>query len=249
MIPDLKLFQIVKICLVGLRADYEANSGNPEDTILFHLLNDTEVSDTGKYKWLEQATEIFITRDKDHTRFLDANLFFDRERAKIPTIHIMLSGESKGKDGIGMDEGFNPEQVIGDTQRPVLNRQFDINANIVVTSDNAFETVIITHVMKSMLIAISAHIQLSGFINPVIGSRDITLSQDLAPNGIFARSINFSAGYELSVPVVVLNQIISSVWFQMKKINGVTLDEPIGPGPISADNNNSYPYVYPYNMD
>ena len=185
MIPDIKLHEIVKACIRALRADFDQNGSVPSDTIIWYLLNDQKMSDTGKFKWYEQAVEIFINRKESNPKYLDTRLFFDRERASVPTVHVMMSGENKGADGIGVDLGFRPEQVIGESQRSVFNRQFDINANIVITSDNTFETVIIYHVLKSMMISLMNHIQLVGFINPVISGRDITLSQELVPNGKF----------------------------------------------------------------
>jgi len=235
MIPDIHLHEIVKSCLKAIRADYAANSGVPSTTILWYLLNETKQADTGKFQWYEEAVEIFINRNVDHPKYLDSRLFFDRERAKIPTIHVMMAGEDKGADGIGIDQGYIPEQVIGTTQRPVLNRQFSMNANIIVTSNNSFETVIIYHVIKSMLISLYEHIQLFGFINPIISGRDIQLSQEVAPAGIYARSINFHASYELNVPEVILNTIGSLVYLQMSKINDQTVTPVIGPGPISGD--------------
>lgn len=235
MIPDIKLHEIVKSCIKGLRADYDANKAVPSSTILWHLLNDTKMADTGKFKWYDQAVEIFINRKSDDPKYLDTRLFFDRERAAVPTVHVMMSGENRGANGIGTDLGYRPEQVNGDSQRPVLNRQFNINANIIVTSDNTFETVIIYHVLKSMMISITTHIQLVGFINPDLSGRDITLSQELVPNGLYARTINFTAGYELDVPEVMLNKIVSAVWIQMKSINGQEIAPQIGPGPLEAE--------------
>ena len=246
MIPDIKIHEIVKVCLSGIRSDYSEQS-NLEDTILYQLLSESKMPKTDKFRWFNESVEIFINRTKDHPKFLDTRLFFDRERASIPTIHIMVAGESKGKDGIGFDEGYRPEQVVGDKQRPVFNRQFDLNANIVITSDNTFETVIIYHVIKCMLISLNTHIQLLGFINPVIGGRDINISQDLVPNGVFARTINFSAGYELDVPEVVLNKIVSSVWFQLSNINnqplepGINSYAPVNPEDSVVDINNPSP--------
>jgi hypothetical protein len=233
MIPDIKLHEIVKSCLLAVRSDHEVNGGTPSDTILWHLLNSTKMADTGKYAWYEQAVEIFVNRTESHPKHLETRLFFDRERAAIPTIHIMMSGESKGADGIGLDVGYRPEQVIGDQQRPVYNRQFDINANIIVTSDNTFETVIIYHVLKSMIISLMTHIQLVGFINPNISGRDITLSQEIVPNGLYARTINFTAGYELDVPEACLNKIVQEVWIQMKNINDQPISPYIGAAPIT----------------
>jgi hypothetical protein len=207
MIPDIKIHEIIKACLVAVRDDYATNGGTP----------------------------IFINRDENHPKYLDTRLFFDRERAPIPTIHIMVSGESKGADGIGFDQGFNPEQVIGTDQRPVYNRQYNVNANIVVTSDNAFEALVIYHVVFAMLISINEHIQLVGFINPTFGSRDISISQELVPSGVFAKSISFSGGYELSVPATVLNQIVSNVWIQMKDINNTPVSPYVGPGPLDPN--------------
>src|SRR5690554_4982848 len=107
MIPDIKLHEILIACVDTIRADYELYKATPSDTILGQLINDTVQKDTGKYKWLDQATEIFINRDENHPKFLETRLFFDRERADIPTIHVMMSGENKGQDGIGFDSGFN----------------------------------------------------------------------------------------------------------------------------------------------
>ena len=236
MIPDIALHEVIKSCLLAIRADYSTYGSTPSDTLLYKLLNSVKSPDTGKYKWFEESVEIFITRNENHPKFLDTRLFFDRERAAIPTIHIMLSGEGAGKNGIGMDLGFNPEQVIGGSFRQVLNRQFDINANIVVTSDNTFETVIIYHVIKSMIISLSTHIQLLGFISPDVSGRDITISQDLVPAGIFARVLNFTASYELEVPESVLSQIIQGVWIQMTNINLVQVTPPIGPSSITTAN-------------
>lgn len=224
MIPDIKLHEILKSCLVALRQDYSA-APTPQDSILYYLLQDTKQSDTGKYKWFNEAVEIFITRDENHDKYLDTRLFFDRDRAAIPTIHIMLSGESKGKDGMGFDVGFNPETVVGENVQLVMNRQFDINANIVITSDNTFETIIIYHVMKSMLISLSTYVQLMGFINPVLGGRDININQDIVPNGVYARSLNFSAGYELGVPEACVTKIINQVNFCLANINGTEIEE------------------------
>lgn len=235
MIPDIKLFEIVKSCVKALREEHALNGGTPSNTILWHLLNPTKQADTSKYKWYEQAVEIFITRDKNHDKYLDTRLFFDRERASIPTLHIMMSGEDKGKDGIGGDLGYNDAQVIGTSQRPVLNKQFAMNANIIVTTDNPFETVIIYSVIKAMLISLNTHIQLFGFINPIISGRDIQLSQEVAPAGIYSRAINFHASYELSVPEVALSKIGQFVFIQMQNIDGQTVTPVIGPGPISGD--------------
>lgn len=233
MIPDIKLHEVVKSCLKAIRVDYAEYSATPSNTILYYLLNSSNNADTGRYKWYEQAVEIFINRNEHHPKYLDTRLFFDRERALIPTIHIMMSGESKGSDSIGIGLGSNPEQVIGDSQRGIHSKYFDINANIVITSDNTFETVLIYHVLKSMLVSILDHIQLLGFMNPILGGRDINISQDLVPNGVYSRALNFSAGYELTVPQPLVNKIVSSVWLQISKINDQTLTPPIGPGPVT----------------
>ena len=233
MIPDIKIHNIIKSCLVAIRSDYEINKATPSNTILWYLLNSSVMEDTGKYNWFTQGVEIFINRNENHTKLLDTRLFFDRERALIPTIHVMLSGETKGKDGIGVDIGFHQEVVVGDTVREVFNRQFDINANIVITSDTTFETLIIYHVIKSMLICLMTHIQLLGFINPMIGGKDLALSQEVVPNGVYARVLNFSAGYELSVPESQFRQIINTVWVQMKKIDDNAIPNT-GPGPFNS---------------
>lgn len=209
MIPEIELQKIIDVAISIIRDDITQNGGVPSDTIIHYLL-DGEGSFEGKYDFYDQAVDIFKNKDEHNPRFLESRLFFDKERAAIPTIHIMANGENNNNNGIGVDQGFVGEHVngAGTSQRAVYNRHFDANFSIVITSDNSMETILIFYVLKAMLISAFDHIQLSGFVNPQISGRDINISQDLLPNGIFARSIDLKAGYELSVPANTFRSII-----------------------------------------
>lgn len=217
MIPEIELQRVIDSLLKALRADQTNNGGTPSNTILHYLLSESN-SFKGKYNFYDQAVEIFSTRGNNHPRYLDSRLFFDRERAPIPTIHIMANGENNNNNGLGVDQGFQDVQVIGGERREVYNRHFDANFSIVISSDNSMETIVIYHVIKSMLISIFDHVQLKGFVNPQISGRDINISQDVVPSGVFARAIDFKAGYELPVPTHYLTTIINKVIFEINPI-------------------------------
>lgn len=220
MIPEIELQRVVDVAISVLREDITQNGGTPSNTILHYLLNGVGTFES-KYNFYTQAVEIF-SKDKHKPRFLESRLFFDKERANIPTIHIMSNSENNNNNGIGVDQGFRPEFInaAGTGQRSVYNRHFDANFSIVITSDNSMETVVIYHVLKAMLVSIIDHIQLAGFIDPQISGRDINISQEVVPNGVFARSIDFKAGYELSVPTSTFDTIITKF---ISLLNPVTI--------------------------
>jgi len=210
MIPEIELQRVIDVALKIIRNDITQNGGTPSDTILHYLLNQVG-SFEGKYNFYDQAVDIFSTKNKHNPRFLETRLFFDKERASIPTIHVMANGENDNNNGIGVDQGYMDQQTngLGTAIRPVYNRHFNANFSIVITSDNSMETILIFYVLKAMLISAFDHIQLSGFVNPTISGRDINISQDLVPNGVFARSLDLKAGYELSVPANTFKSIIT----------------------------------------
>jgi hypothetical protein len=155
------------------------------------------------YDYFENAIAIF-TRDIDHPRKIEVHKFFNRERFNLPTIHIGLPNEQISTvNGIGydqsyMEEYFQPKDPY--LQATTHSRMFRSKYNIVFTSDNTHEVLIMYNWFKSCMIGNIELFELNGLHNPIISGNDIVLNNELAPNPIYSRAIYIDCIYEITAP-------------------------------------------------
>lgn len=202
-IPEFRLKTIIDAILLYIRLNYEEYE---DDCHLADLVNGLSYE---KYNLYTQAKEIFINRYGD-TKELKSNLFFNSERASIPTIHIMLSEENKGPDGISVDENYNDivyDQVLK-TTKEIYNRAFESMMSIVITSDNSFETILIYHILRSCLISAFHDLPFAGIQNPKLSGGTLNINAELVPLDIFYQVINIAYFYDVPAP-----QIFTTVTF------------------------------------
>jgi hypothetical protein len=86
---------------------------------------------------------------------------------------------------------------------------FDVAYNIVITSDNSLEVICIYTLLKSTLIGIFDHIELSGIRNPKLSGQDLQLNSDIVPPHIFVRGVGLNFSYELTVPSIKEEKFIN----------------------------------------
>lgn len=217
ILPEFVLFNLVKSAFSSLKAEY---LGTPDKTttLLYHMFHGSSFE---KFDYYEQAVELF-TRIKTHPRCLETRLFFDASRAEMPTVHLSLPGESSGEDGIGVDEGYvDPIFNEADqTYRPVYTRLFNASYNLIITSDNTFEVLVIYHALRAMIISMTDYISMNGLINMKLGGQDLQINSELVPVGIFFRAITIDVKYEVSIPKLVVSDYYNDIW-----LNGLIVDE------------------------
>jgi len=206
-IPEIILQDVIKKLLAYVRTDY-ANKVDKEQTILYYLLNDQVLR---KYNFFEEAKSVFITKDTDQ-RHIAVNMMFNRDRQAVPTIHIMLPSENETDMTLGIGEGerlYITDQDDTSLVRKTFNKRFRSNYNIVVTSENANEVILIYHVLRSLLISANPHFNLKGLYNIKLGGRDLQINPDLVPSHIFMKSISFDCEYEVGaielIPIEYIN--------------------------------------------
>lgn len=210
IVPEIIIFNTLKNILSFIREDFKANTDS-EKTFLFRILGNLNLQ---RYGYFEQAKQVFVS-ETDNPRHLDVNMFFNSNRAAIPTLHLMLSSEKKGGDGIGIDQGFRDPEFddVTETYRHIYNRRFDTQYNIVITSDNSNETMLIYNVLRAILIPIFDHFNQTGIENIRLGGEDIRLDPHLVPPSIFIRSINMMFSYGVSVPQILdIDQIAQLIF-------------------------------------
>lgn len=195
LIPEQIILEAYQKAIAFVRKDYKTNIADPTQSYLGLLLSSTDSVD--RYKFFEQAKAIFITTEND-PRHLTANLFFNAAKASIPTIHITNPSEVPIHNTIGIAEGYQDFLFDEDNQKykKVFNRRFKAKYNIVFTSDNTNEVILIYQIMKSLTISIIDHLQLSGLHNVLLSGTDINLKSDIIPTNVFIKSIGLEFEYD-----------------------------------------------------
>lgn len=195
-IPEITIHKVISGVVNFIKRDLRENL--KEKTYLYKLLKEKRVGD---YNFFEQASEIFL-RDKDKTNQLTVKLFFDSKRAEIPTIHVLLPSESTGQNGLGLDLGHvEPDyDDLEGTQTPYFTRRFKTNYQVVITSNNSLEVIMLYHVLRSAVISSMNQFNFLGIENLALSGGDLNLHPDIVPATVFVRGFNMNFDYDVSVP-------------------------------------------------
>jgi len=202
ILPEIILFKVIDGVLNKLKADTKQH--DEQKTFLYRTMKGVSLREFDFYK---QAKEL-LTRELDHPRQLEVRMFFDTERASLPTIHITLPSESEEGNGIGIDQGYESDIIDGvqGKQYVQYNRMFRATYNIVVTSDNTFEVIMIHSLIKHMLLAMMDIIELNG-------AQDIRMDSDIVPLNVFSRAVTITFEYENAVPSFTEEDFVETLIF------------------------------------
>lgn len=208
VMPELIIYKTLKSIFQIVRDDY--NNYEEADTILFQLFGLDECGNRmswEQFDYYEQAKEIFINKPDS----VQINLGYNMEVSDVACIHIMLPNESGKPLGIGADEnylGYAEQHGNQEVSQAIFTQMFDANYNMVITSENTLEVLIIYHFLKGALISLHAHIGLSGLRLPKISGQDIQLQSDLVAPHLFHRALGLSFTYEVHVPDIMRKRLI-----------------------------------------
>jgi hypothetical protein len=220
LIPEFQLKTIIDAVLLYIRTDYNTVI-DKDDSYLAILVKGLKL---GKYDVFEQAVEVFINRGRNHPKEMQCHLFFNSERASIPTIHIMLSEDNIGPNGIGVDEGYNQAvyNAVLKTSQSYNNRSFESRLSFVITSDNSLETIITYHIIRAALVSVFNDLQFNGLQNPKISGGTLNINPELVPLNIFYQAIYLDFFYDVQVPT-----IFTSATFADLIVQGIALNEEV----------------------
>lgn len=193
--PQLILDDVLRKFLDILRDEIEAKQR--KNSILDTLFGQTSRFRRDYYK---EAVDLFERSSQTHSRFIDVRLMFDRERAKIPTIHLTVPSDEEFSPGINNHEGYVDPIISEDgrTSTPVFTRMFRGRFNVVFTSDNERECVMMYEVFRAMLLSASTHLELSGLKNIKFGGQDLSINPDLIPAHIYMKMMTITCVYEVN---------------------------------------------------
>lgn len=219
-IPILKVKKFIDLLIEFVRTDYE-NATDKTKTFLYRTLSDNV--DEG-WDFYTNGVEIF-SRDATDSRRLETRLMFDRSRANIPTIHVREPAKNKGSyDGIGfldddiyinestgLDQNNQPiPPTISSTTRKTFQSQFDI----MITSGNSLECVLIQEVLESLMLASFDSLTIPFFELIDFTSKELMMMDDAERNMLFAKSITLNIQYQKDqIPKLYTEENITKIKF------------------------------------
>lgn len=196
-----------------------------KDTILYDIFN---LDDNGDLmllgstdNWFERAKKMFV-RDNTKKRMLEVFVGYNLEKNSVPTVHILLPNESKGKfDAISLND--QSEILINqNTNKLEINKSRTKNSiyHLMVTSDNSTEVLICYYYLQALLLMFSDHFELKGLDNIQISGADVIIQQELSTPHIFHRNLAMAFDYEYHVktkiPIPTINGFKISVCADLK---------------------------------
>lgn len=230
-IPEIRLYTILNQILDLIRDDIKANASTSKDSILYQMFEDTVYGDD---RSLYEDAKVLFLRKKDDPRLLEVRYFFDISRSLLPTLHITCPAENPGKtNSIGQDY---TENIINHKQgiwREVFKRAFNPTYQIIITTDNPIECLIIYTVMKSMLISLFASLSFAGLQDPSISGQE--LQSEAIPPEVYMKAINLNVFYEMEIPAAFTHQVGKGIMFRGTPINEIYKDLITPPGVKPVD--------------
>jgi len=219
-IPILKVKKFVDLLIEFVKTDYESKIDKTK-SFLYRVLSDNT---SDGWDFYQNGIEIFV-RGEDDKRKLETRLMFDRSRAGLPTIHVREPAKNKGSyDGIGffddqivinestgVDEQNQPlPSTISSTARKTFSSQFDI----MITSGNSLECVLIQEVLESAMLASLDTLTIPFFELVDFTSKELMMSDETERNQLFIKSITLNIQYQKDgIPKLYTEENVKKIRF------------------------------------
>lgn len=225
-IPEYIIHDAIQKLFDYLRKDYLdcATNNQIPDSVLHAIIDGVDFQ---KYRGMEQAKQIFVDRDDTDPRKIKLDLGFNMQTDGSPTIHITVPSDSQAQNSIGMGEGENGEiwdDTVGTNQSisvPIkdryfqtYNRRYKATYDLVITSNNSNETVLIYHVLRALIGSIVTHLHEKGLQNISISGNDLALYSEVAPKQFYVRALRVSFEYESGTVNLFKIYFPSNITFQ-----------------------------------
>lgn len=203
VIPEYEMHHLLGVFLTVTRENWDANV-DKNNTFLSKVFNENEHQEKiaiDNFNFFEQSQEILINRTSK--RELRLGIGYNLQMIERPSIHILLPSESPMSSGIGQNEGFRGSNVVDGRTFPYFTANCQSTYNLVITSENMNEVLVIYHWLRAISLSMYAQFELRGFQNAKFGGADMSLDETLVPTHIFHRNFNVSFTFDWSVPDIL----------------------------------------------
>lgn len=199
-IPEVILYNILKY-MIGYTEE-NSKIDNKNFNLLWRIFGGDECypqPKMGNLNLYEQSLELF--KGDEANRGITVSVGYNLQRVETgePSIHILLPSENQDSSSIGMGAGYYGNFVDETDGVGLTSLSIDSAAtyNLMITTDNVNEIMIIYHWLKSCSLSFSTQFELEGFKNVKIGGNDLQFNDELVPPNIFHRNFNLSFSYEV----------------------------------------------------
>lgn len=212
LIPEVRIYDTINTVLDIVREDYNKNINNPKESILYSIFGEYEGEPLKftNFIFFEQAITCIIKNE------ISVNIGYNMQVEGRCSIHILLPSEQGEPLGIGANEGYIPNNEEENGYKEVYTQNMRCTYNLLISSENSLEVLIIYNLLKASLLALNAHLSLSGLMLPKISGQELNMQTDLIPAHVYHRSIMLEFIYELSVSDFFKKQLIKKF-----KITGI----------------------------
>lgn len=210
ILPEIVLYNSLKSILKVVKDDFHNNQ--LEDTIIYACFAKDENGNNiqiENFNYLEQAIAIFANRDRE----MEISLGYNMQVSGQASIHILLPSEQGKSLLIGASENYQPN-VARDNGNQIaeqFSNSYDATYQLMITSENSAEAILIYHFLKAVMLSLYYHFELSGLRDPKWSGQDVSIQQDLIPTHIFHRALGITFWYEVTIPNMITKKLISGL--------------------------------------
>ena len=201
-----------------------------ENTLLWDIFGDLKFDNMN---YFDVMSDILINRYNSEKRKLTINLGYDQNRVNFPIISILLPNEENNPKFTGKT---SDRRVYGTQVADVLHNAFDSVYNLLITSNNQNEVIVVYNFLKTIILAGQNQFQLKGLQNPYISGRDITMDTEINPMMLFHRTVGLSIFYESEMRQIATFEGASNANFTGIPITPPNQGFPIPPSPNAIPN-------------
>lgn len=217
LIPENIIYHNLVNTIALLKEDWETN-GDKTKTILYDLFYKDDngiVMSYNRFDYLKQAEHIFVSSQQvTSSRKLMVTMGYNVQRAALPTVHILLPNENKHDVGIGMGQGYQDDVIVDDKIKTTYTNVSKATYNLMITSDNSSEVVLIYHALKNIMFASFAAYELRGLRDIEFGGQDLQFTNDLVPPEVFHRNLTITFFYESHVRSLNSEDLVKKICFK-----------------------------------
>jgi len=149
--------------------------------------------------YFQQCKRILEHTFESGSRSLDFYLGYNTNREGFPMINILLPSEENDPKNVGNVQAST--NFYDGSGADLKTNNYSVTYNLVITSDNENDVIILYHFLKSL--TIMGYEQFTsgcGFQNLYTSGRDIMLDFDIDPMNTFHRTLALSFFYENEIP-------------------------------------------------
>lgn len=221
LLPEFVLHKTLVSIIEILREDLNAHENDEQNTILYKILGVDEEKrplQINIYNIFTQAKKIITTPNN-----LSVNFGYNQEVANIISLHILLPSE-QAQMTIGADEGYMEERLTDENGKTTAIQQYltatyDTTYQIMITSNNSAEVLVVYNILKSMLLMLVPQLELSGLRLPSFSGQDIVMQDDLTPVPLYHKVLNISFKYEHNVPKMIVDDVVKRFYIRFRMVD------------------------------